>query len=118
MSEPFNTTRSELEHLRDILYGDFARDAETRLYHLDKQLSEAVNHLNNQIVTQSDLQTDKVEELKESINEHLTALTNEVRAEIEVIKNRLDRLEANFADRNTLSEWLFDLGRQLQEKQT
>lgn len=115
MSDLFNSNRSELEHLRDILYGDFARDAETRLYQLDSQLSDAINHINNQIISQDESQTDKLDSLRVSIEEHLTALTNEVRAEIEVIKLRLDKLEGNFANRHTLSEWLLDLSRQLQE---
>ncbi|MEM7800103.1 MAG: hypothetical protein AAF633_13000 [Chloroflexota bacterium] len=117
MSDQNHTTsRSELEHLRDILYGDFARSAESRIILLEDHLGTFIDKTTSSLTEQDQHHSEQLTLLKTSIENQLAELTNEIRAELAVINNRLDRIEENYVSRFTLSEWLLDLGKQLQEK--
>ena len=111
MDQQANGVSSEMERLRDILYGDFARQSRDRIAELEHQLVIVQKETLDQFNSHNKEQLSKLED---SIRAHFDQVTSELRAEINQLKHRMDHVEAHLISKESLGQFFQDLGARMQ----
>ncbi len=113
-------SRTELERLRDILYGDYARDTSVQLDDLEARLATFRQELLTRTSDLDQAQSDQLEVTRQTLEDRLGALEQH-------FTNRIDNFEAQMAEqlakmddqkanRRELGRMLVMIGQKLQEE--
>ena len=114
MSEQPFRPGSELERLRDILYGDYARTTAVQLDELLDQLKQYQNETINRLQSQANHQANQLEVTREQLEEKIELLNQRLNAFQQEMERQLDLMDDAKADRRALGRMLVALGQQLQ----
>jgi len=108
---------NELERLRDILYGEYARDTATRLTDLEAELLAFRQKTNQAIDSQSSSQSNQLEVTRQDLEDKLETLTQKMTQEIADLRKEMSdhvaRIEFAMTNRRVLGELLSDLSQEL-----
>lgn len=114
-------TFSELERLRDILYGEYARDASVRMDDLEAHLAQFRLEVLKNLQDQDSGQANQLEVTRQELIDKIDALSTS-------LHKRMDDLEADMlrrfaamddqkANRRDLGQMLVAMGQQLQAEE-
>ncbi|MDJ0752456.1 MAG: hypothetical protein QNJ45_02985 [Ardenticatenaceae bacterium] len=108
---------NELERLRDILYGEYARDTASQLTVLEAQLLEFRQQTHQSLESQSNAQANQLEVTRQDIEDKLTKLTNNMNQEFAKLRKEMSdhiaRIEEAMTNRRVLGQLLSDLSTEL-----
>lgn len=108
---------NELERLRDILYGEYARDTASRLTVLEAQLLEFRQQTHQSLESQSNTQANQLEVTRQDLEDKLTKLTNNMNKEFANLRKEMSdhfaRIEEAMTNRRVLGQLLSDLSTEL-----
>ena len=115
MSEqPTGATASELERLRDILYGDYARTTSVQLDELLIQVDAYQQETRQKMRDQALDQGNQLEATRQELEEKLAQLTQRVADFEQEMAQRLAIMDDQKANRRELGRMLVAMGQQLQ----
>jgi hypothetical protein len=108
---------SELERLRDILYGEYARDTATRLTEFEAEMSTFRQKTNLTFGEQAQTHANQLEATRQDFEDKLAALTDNMNKQFAVMRREmaehLARIEEAMTNRRVLGQLLSDLSRDL-----
>lgn len=84
---PTGDTVSELERLRDILYGERVRSIEERLEEMDQRLLRTTTEMNRRVDHETEELTRRIDTLGKRLDERLLALQTQSSAELRAVSN-------------------------------
>ena len=114
------TVKSELERLREILFGEYEQSTDSRIDNLEAKLAQFSREILQSLSGQGDEQSRQIETTRQSLEDKLEQIGADIRQEIAGVRRDMDAqvaaLRHDLAEKQVLGRLLIDLGTQIQNE--